>query len=78
MVEKGGVKLKNMLVKKDPFQKPKCSTDIYLICHETEFSVPDEKNEHLVVPKMLDIDGSVLSANLHMRVNRLDKTLLEQ
>ena len=44
MVEKGGVKLKNMLVKKDPFQKPKCSTDLYLICHETEFSVPDEKN----------------------------------
>ena len=44
VVEKGGVKLKNMLIKKDPFQKSKCSTDLCPICHETEFSVPDEKN----------------------------------
>ena len=44
VVEKGGVRLKNMLIKKDPFQKSKCSTDLCPICHETEFSVPDEKN----------------------------------
>ena len=42
VVEKGGIKLKNMLIKKDPFIKPKCNTELGPICHETEFSVLNE------------------------------------
>ena len=44
VVEKGGVKLKDVLIKKDPFNKPKCTTKLCPICHETKFSVKNEKS----------------------------------
>ena len=44
VVEKGGVKLKNILIKKDPFEKPKCNTNMCPICHQTEFSVVNEND----------------------------------
>ena len=44
VVEKGGVKLKDLLVKKDPFKKPNCTSKLCPICHETEFSMLNGKN----------------------------------
>ena len=44
VVEKGGVKLKDLLVKKDPFKKPICTSKLCPICHETEFSMLNGKN----------------------------------
>ena len=44
VVEKGGVKLKNILVKKDPFEKPKCNTNLCPICHQTEYSVLNDND----------------------------------
>ena len=44
VVEKGGIKLKNILIKKDPFVKPKCNTELCPICYETEFTVLNEKD----------------------------------
>ena len=43
MKKGGGVKLKNILIKKDPFDQPKCNTKLCPICHETTFSVLNEK-----------------------------------
>ena len=39
-----GVKLKDVLIKKDPFNKPICTTKLCPRCHETKFSVKNEKS----------------------------------